>query len=96
MLSLTDVSKGDFLAGPEMTDVIFSRNVRNQSGQAMVNLARFPGTGGADGSGVLITLTFEAVAPGETTVSAIPTGARTAEQQSLQLGTAQAKVTVAQ
>lgn len=96
VLTLTDVSKGDFLAGPEMTDVIFSRNIRNQAGQAAVNLSRFPGTGGADGSGVLVNLTFQAVAPGETTVAVTPTGARTAEQQTLQLGTAQAKVTVGQ
>ena len=96
VLSLTDVSKGDFLAGPEMTDVIFSRNIRNQSGQAAVNLSRFPGTGGADGSGVLVTLTFQAVGPGESTVAVTPTGARTAEQQTLQLGTAQAKVNVTQ
>ncbi len=96
VLTLTDVSKGDFLAGPELTDVIFSRNIRNESGQAAVNLSRFPGTGGADGSGVLVTLTFQAVAPGESTVSVVPTGARTAEQQTLQMGAAQAKVTVSQ
>ena len=94
VLSLVEVAKGDFLSGPEMTDVIFSRNIRDQSGQAAVNLSRFPGTGGADGSGALVTLTFQAVAPGETTVSVTPTGARNAEQQTIQLGTAQAKVTV--
>ncbi|MEZ5362054.1 MAG: hypothetical protein R2748_06835 [Bryobacterales bacterium] len=59
-----------------MTDVIFSKNVRNQAGLAQVNLARFPGTGGADGNGVLLTLTFQAVAPGQSTVSVTPTGAR--------------------
>jgi general secretion pathway protein D len=94
VLTLVDVSKGDFLAGPEMTDVIFSRNIRNQSGQAAVNLSRFPGTGGADGSGVLVTLTFQAVAPGQTSVAVTPTGARTAEQQTVSIGTAQAQVTV--
>ena len=96
VLSLVDVSKGDFLAGPELTDVIFSRNIRNQAGQAAVNLSRFPGTGGADGGGVLVTLTFEAVAAGQTTVAVTPTGARNAEQQTVPLGTAQATVTVAQ
>ncbi len=96
VLTLTDVSKGDFLAGPELTDVIFSRNIRNQSGQAAVNLSRFPGTGGADGSGVLVTLTFQAVAPGESAIAVTPTGARTADQKTLQLGTAQARATVGQ
>ncbi|MEZ5397501.1 MAG: cohesin domain-containing protein [Bryobacterales bacterium] len=32
VLSLVDVARGDFLPGPEMTDVIFSKNVRNQPG----------------------------------------------------------------
>ena len=93
-LSLVEITKGAFLAGEEATDLIFSRNIRNQVGQAAVNISRFPGTGGADGSGVLVTLTFEALAPGEATVLATPTGARNADQQIIDLGAGRAVVTV--
>jgi len=93
-LNLVDIVKGNFLAGEEATDLIFSRNIRNQVGQAAVNISRFPGTGGADGSGVLVTLTFEALAPGEATVLVTPTGARNAEQQIIDVSPGRATVTV--
>ncbi len=93
-LSLVEIVKGDFLAGEEATDLIFSRNIRNQVGQAAVNISRFPGTGGADGSGVLVTLTFEALAPGQATVLVTPTGARSATQQIIDVGPGRATVTV--
>ena len=93
-LSLVEIVKGDFLAGEEATDLIFSRNIRNQVGQAAVNISRFPGTGGADGSGVLVTMTFEALAPGQATVLVTPTGARNATQQIIDVGPGRATVTV--
>lgn len=93
-LNLVDITKGPFLAGEEATDLIFSRNIRNQVGQAAVNISRFPGTGGADGSGVLVTLTFEALAPGEANVLVTPTGARNAEQQIIDVSPGRATVTV--
>ncbi|MBI1355977.1 MAG: tetratricopeptide repeat protein [Acidobacteria bacterium] len=93
-LNLVDITKGAFLAGEEATDLIFSRNIRNQVGQAAVNISRFPGTGGADGSGVLVTLTFEALAPGEATVLVTPTGARNADQQIIDVGAGRATVNV--
>ena len=41
----------------------------NDTGEATVNLARPPGTAGASGSGTLITLVFQAVGRGDTTVT---------------------------
>lgn len=93
-LNLVDIVKGDFLAGEEATDLIFSRNIRNQVGQAAVNISRFPGTGGADGSGVLVTLTFEALAAGQANVVVTPTGARNADQQIINVSAGRAAVTV--
>ena len=95
VLQLNEVEKGDFLAGEEGTDLIFSRNIRNQVGQAAVNISRFPGTGGADGAGTLIRLTFEALAAGESAVRVIPAGARVAtSRQPLQIPAARTNVTV--
>ena len=95
VLQLNEVEKGDFLAGEEGTDLIFSRNIRNQVGQASVNISRFPGTGGADGGGTLIRLTFEALAAGESAVRVIPAGARVAtSREAIQIPAARTNVTV--
>jgi len=96
ILELQEVVKGDFLAGPEGTDLIFSRNIRNQVGQAAVNISRFPGTGGADGSGSLLTLTFKAIGPGQSAINVAPMGARNASQQVITVAAAKADITVTQ
>lgn len=96
VLSLEEVERGDFLAGPEGTDLIFSRNIRNQVGQAAVNISRFPGTGGADGGGTLITLRFRAIAPGQSSVNISPMGARNAQQQVVTIAATMTQVTVTQ
>ncbi len=94
ILNLEEITRGDFLAGPERTDLIFSRNIRNQVGQAAVNISRFPGTGGANGRGTLIQLRFKGVAAGQTTVNVVPAGARVSTGQPLQMQPAQMQVTV--
>ena len=92
--TLIEAAKGPFLAGAENTDVIFSRNIRNPVGQAAINISRFPGTGGADGSGTLVTLTFQAVAPGTSPLRVIPSGARNASAEAISLPAAQTTMTV--
>ena len=63
-LRLTGIEKGPFLSGQDASDIIFSRSIRHANGLAAVNISRYPGAGGADGEGELVTLTFEALAPG--------------------------------
>ncbi len=94
VLNLEEITRGDFLAGPERTDLIFSRNIRNQVGQAAVNISRFPGTGGASGRGTLIQLRFKGVAAGQTTVNVVPAGSRDANGQPLVMQPAQVQTTV--
>jgi hypothetical protein len=96
VLTLSEITRGSFLAGPEATDLIFSRNIRNQVGQAAVNISRFPGTGGADGSGELLTLRFAAIAAGKATINVAPLGARNAEQQQVPITAAELELTVGQ
>jgi len=41
----------------------------NDTGEATVNVSRFPTTGGVSGSGTIVTLVFRAIAPGDTVVT---------------------------
>lgn len=84
VVRLAQIEKGGFLQG-DGQNLIFSQNIRNEMGQAAVNLSRFPRTGGMDGDGVLIELTFEGVAAGTATVRVTPTGARGADRQVVQV-----------
>ena len=63
LLRLVDIQRGTFLQG-DGQDLIFSKNIRDKVGLAAVNISRFPGTGGVDGGGLLVTLVFEGVASG--------------------------------
>ena len=94
VVNIVEITRGDFLAGPERTDLIFSRNIRNQVGQAAVNISRFPGTGGATGRGELIQIRLRGVAPGQTQLNVSPTGARRADGNPLTLQGASLQLTV--
>lgn len=94
VVNIVEITRGDFLAGPERTDLIFSRNIRNQVGQSAVNISRFPGTGGATGRGELIQIRLRGVAVGQTQVTVSPTGARRADGNPLSLQAASLQLTV--
>lgn len=68
ILRLNDIVRGNLFSGDGQQPV-FSKNIMNDTGEATVNLARPPGTAGASGSGTLITLVFQAVGRGDTTVT---------------------------
>ncbi len=67
-LRLNEVQRGGFLSG-DGREVIFTRNILNDTGDATIQLSRLPGTGGISGSGTLVTLVFQTVARGTTTVA---------------------------
>jgi general secretion pathway protein D len=93
IIRVTDITKGTFLEGDGM-DLIFAKNIRGEVGQAAVNISRFPGTGGSDGRGVLVTLQLEGVAAGSSKIGVTSTGARNAEAQPVSIPPAQLPVTV--
>ena len=93
ILRLIDIQKETFLQG-DGQDLIFSRNIRNDVGQAAVNISRFPGTGGIDGNGLLVTLVFEGLNNGTTKVQARATGARDVTGQTVQVNKAELKINV--
>lgn len=62
-LRLVDIARGEFLGDGQ--PVSFVRDVNT----GVVRVSRLTGAAGATGDGPLVTLTFEALAPGESTVS---------------------------
>ena len=80
ILRLNDISSGDFLAQGGVQPV-FAKNIQNDAGAATVQLSRPPGSAGVSGSGVLITLNFQAVARGTTTVTLSSASLRNSQNQ---------------
>ena len=62
LLKLMEVSKGGLLGG---ADQVFSRDLSTGA----VRLNRLPGSGGVNGSGSLVTLTFMALGKGTAAIS---------------------------
>ncbi|MBA3972803.1 MAG: hypothetical protein C0504_01140 [Candidatus Solibacter sp.] len=68
VLKLMDVRRGAFLA-QDGAQVTFEKTVTEDPGGAIVSLNRVAGSGGVSGSGTLVTLLFQAIAPGATEVT---------------------------
>jgi len=82
VLRLNDIVTGDFLAQGG-TRVNFTKNIQNDSGTATVTLNRPSGAPGVSGSGVLMTLSFQAVGKGNTTVTLSNVNLQNTQNQSL-------------
>jgi general secretion pathway protein D len=68
VLHLSDAARGNFLSG-DGREILFTRNILNDTGEASMNLSRPPGSVGVSGSGSLVTLTFQVIGKGITTIS---------------------------
>lgn len=93
ILQLTDVVRGNLLAS-DGQQVAFSKNVINDTGEATVNVSRFPATGGVSGSGSILTLVFQAVGKGETVVTVPSLVLRNSKSQPILSATPAIAVTV--
>lgn len=93
-LRLSAIERGPFMAGQDASDIIFSRSIRHANGLAAVNISRYPGAGGANGEGELITLTFEGLAAGPAGLSVFATGPRDADGTPLETAPLEAEVSV--
>ena len=93
-LRLVGIERGPFLAGDDASDIIFSRSIRHANGLAAVNISRFPGAGGADGEGVLVTLTFEGLAPGAAQFRVTANAPRDASNRTLDVEPLETEITV--
>lgn len=93
-LRLVGIERGPFLAGDDASDIIFSRSIRHANGLAAVNISRFPGAGGADGDGVLVTLTFEGLAAGTAQLRVTANAPRDASNRTLDVQPLEAEISV--
>jgi len=66
-LRLNDVSLGDFFS-KDGRQPVFTKNIQNDTGAAIIQLNHPPGSRGVSGSGTLVSLNFQAVARGATAV----------------------------
>lgn len=92
ILRLNEITRGDFLAG-DGRQALFTRNILNDTGDATVMLSRMPGTGGVSGSGVLVTLTFQAVGRGSTAVS-VEVSLRNSQSEAILTASPQLRVNI--
>jgi hypothetical protein len=93
ILRLNDVVRGKLLAS-DGQQVAFSKNVLNDTGEATVNVSRFPSTGGVTGSGSIVTLVFQAVGHGETVITVPQLVLRNSQSQPILTASPQLAVTV--
>jgi general secretion pathway protein D len=93
VLRLNDVVRGNLLAS-DGQQVAFSKNVLNDTGEATVNVSRFPTTGGVSGSGSLVTLVFQAVGKGDTVVAVPQLTLRNSQSQPVLTAAPQLSVAV--
>jgi general secretion pathway protein D len=92
VLRLNSVTRGDFFSNDGQQPV-FTWNIHD-SGSATIQLNRLPGTPGATGSGVLITLNFQTIGKGPTTVTVPNLSVRSSQGQVLATGSPQLAVNV--
>jgi general secretion pathway protein D len=92
-LRLNEVQRGGFLSG-DGREVIFTRNILNDTGDATIQLSRLPGTGGISGSGTLVTLVFQTVARGSTAVTLPELSWRNSRGESVWSGSPQVTVNI--
>ena len=93
ILRLNEVSRGNLLSG-DGQQPIFTRNIRNDAGEANILLNRLPGTPGVSGSGALITLVFQAIARGSTQVTVAELNLRNSQMQPVPVAPPNLAVTV--
>ena len=92
-LRLNNVSLGDFFSKDDRPPV-FTKNILNDTGEAVIQLNRPRGARGLSGSGTLVTLSFQAVASGTTVVMIPHLSVRNAQGAVISNVTPQLTVTV--
>ncbi len=82
VLKLVDVRSGTFLGGDGQR-VSFSETRAEDVGAAIINMNRVPGAGGISGSGTLLTLTFQGIAKGASSIGFSELGLRDSRLESI-------------
>jgi general secretion pathway protein D len=92
-LRLNDIAPGDLLShdGARVTTV---KDIRNDSGEAILTITRLPGASGISGPGALATLNFMAVGMGNGMISVTEAGLKNSQLQPLPVTMGSARVTI--
>ncbi len=93
VLRLNAITPGAFLS-MDGQQVNAPMDIRNDAGEATVNLTRLPGAGGVNGSGSLSSFSFTAIAPGTTRISVTDFGPMNSKQEAIQMTPPSVAVTV--
>jgi hypothetical protein len=73
ILRLTSIKPGTLMSG-DGSQINFSENTLNDTGEATVTLNRIPGAGSVSGSGALLNFVFQAIGRGNATVTVVDAG----------------------
>jgi general secretion pathway protein D len=84
-LRLNDIVQGELLARDGQR-VSFSKDIRNDSGEATLTITRPAGAPGIGGSGSLFTLTFQGVGAGESRITLEEIGLKNPQAQTMPVG----------
>jgi general secretion pathway protein D len=92
-LQVVNVSNGGFLSQDGQAVALVHRDDPS-TGTLQITSTRPPGSGGVSGQGAVITLTFQAKAPGQSALTITRGGARDPAMQPIAMNGAQAAVTI--
>ena len=92
-LQVVNVSNGPFLSQDGQIVTLVKRD-DDAAGTLQINASRPPGSSGVSGQGTVVTLTFRAKAPGQSTLAISKGGARDPAMQALPVAGTVAQVTV--
>ena len=92
-LQVINVSNGPFLSQDGQLVTLVKRD-DDTAGTLQINASRPPGSSGVSGQGTVVTLTFRAKAPGQSTLAISKGGARDPAMQALPVAGTVAQVTV--
>jgi general secretion pathway protein D len=93
MLQVTSVSAGDFLSRDGQPVALVHRE-DPATGLISFTATRPPGTGGISGSGVLLTMTFQAKAPGQSSIVVARPGGQSSTRAPITMTSANTTITV--
>jgi general secretion pathway protein D len=93
LLRLEEVRPGGFFSS-DGQEIIFTRNILNDTGDATVNLFRRKGSSGLNGAGALAVFTFKAIKPGTALVTFSDLLARNSHMQPVTQDVPHATVTI--
>jgi general secretion pathway protein D len=94
VLRLNDVTLGNLLSKDGQQPAPVSKNIMNDTGDATLMVRRFPAAGGVSGSGSLVTLVFQVVGKGASTITFPDLTLRNPQLQPIASGATPLAVTV--